>query len=130
MEKELRSLRVLRHGGREALRIVTTLPAGESRMARHVRELAARLSNFAERELLPAICSELEQAVEKGCGYRFFSHRYEVFFKERAMLRGIFITLFARHTVGERVITEHALPMYWTRGGAWQLQKKHRIPYG
>ena len=124
MEKEMRSLRVLRHKGREAMRILLTVPTGESRMARHVRDLAACLSDYAERELLPAICSELECTVDKGCGYRFFSHRFEVFFKERTALHGVCITLFVRHTAGEHVITERALPMYWTRDGAWQKTRK------
>ena len=127
MEKEKRSLRVLRHGGREAMRILLTVPTGESRMARHMRDLADHLADFAERELFPDSCLELERAVNEGKGYRFSPRRFEVFFTEKISLHGIVVTLVARYTAGERLMSEHALPMLWTRDGAWQRQKKHRI---
>ena len=119
MEKEMRSLRVLRHKGREAMRILLTVPTGESRMARHVRDLATILADFAERSLFPDSCLELERAVNDGKGYCFFPHRFEVFFMEKVLPHGMVITLVARHTTGKRLISERVLPMYWTRDGAW-----------
>ena len=116
-------VQVLRHGGREVLRLEARFPCGESPAERHVRALCEALCDFAERELFARAAAELERCAGEGRGYAFVAYTLRISFKITPVKRRFLLELAATYARGREVIFHRALPMLWSADGEIQYKR-------
>lgn len=118
--------RVLRHGGREVLRLFADLPAGETAAARHTRAMVKALCGYAEGEPKRAAAAQLEEAVRAGKGYVFVPLCCRITVKTRPVRRLFCVEIAFALTRGGEVLQRRALDAYWNADGAWQRRPLFR----
>ena len=113
-------MRVLRHGGREVLRLVADLPTGDTAAARHTRALIEALYDYTEGEPKRAAAAQLEEAVWAGKGYTFVPHLCRITVKTRPVRRLFCIEIAYTITQNGEAICRRSLVTWWNAAGAWQ----------
>lgn len=119
------TVRVLRYGGREVLRVLLPIFAGDSAAAEHMAALVSALEEYALRVLLPDARHALDIAVANGKGYAFLPYRYCVNVLEAHTGRGVIMTLVTTLDA-QGAYNERKLITYWTKDGAWQKRGHHQ----
>ena len=120
--KQIRSRGPLCCGSRAALVFESELPAGDTPLACHLREVAQTLCAHAEREHLPVAAAALTQLSGMGRGYDFSPHRIQFCAsvqKQRGSLR---VSLSLRHTVGDEVRMAQEAREVWCAAGIYRLK--------
>ena len=111
----------LRHGGREVLRLVSSLPVGDSAMHDHLRSLSEHLLAYAKSTYLQAAVSALEQAAATGTLHQFRPHCYRVCATLTPDRRGWLCTLSATLQGSDgSLLFSHTLTTHWSADGALQ----------
>ena len=120
--KQIRSRVPLCCGSRAALVFESELPAGDTPLACHLREVAQTLFAHAERVWLPRAEAELIQLSKMGRGYDFTPHRvcFKVGVQQR---RGrVQLMLLLQYTDGTRPPLVQRTRQIWSAGGEWRLR--------
>ena len=112
----------LRCGTRAALLFESEMLAGDTLMARHLRELERALLAHAEREYLPAAAAELEALASAGRGYDFVPHRLRFCAKARLLRGRVQLELSLQYTGSARAPRVQHAWQIWSADGAYRLR--------
>ena len=120
--KQIKAQTWLRCGTRKALLFESEMLAGDTPMARHLRELERALLAHAEREYLPAAQKEMALLADRGRGYDFIPHHLRFCVRAQPVRGRVQVMLFLQYTGGARPTLVQSMRQIWSAGGEWRLR--------
>ena len=120
--KQRRTCLVLRCASRKALVFESELPAGDTPMACHLRELEKALLAHAEREYLPLAAEELAALAGVGKGYDFAPHRLKLGARAQLAHGRVRVALSLQYTGKAGAQFVQCARQTWSACGKWRLR--------
>ena len=109
-------------GKRAVLVLESDLPAGDTPLACHLRELAQAILDHAARVYLPAAGDELARLAREGRGYDFAPHRLQFCARAYPTNGRVRVELFLQYKGGAGVLLAQRAHQVWSADGGYRLR--------